>query len=76
MYRRLGDYLKARWSKAVAKSSSLVLRHSDTMTSEAPPLSLPRNGRHPLFGALKGSVRIPPGIDLTVPADPDWGEVP
>jgi hypothetical protein len=29
--------------------------------------------RHPLFGALKGTVRIAPGTDLTEPADPDWG---
>ena len=31
--------------------------------------------RHPLFGALKGSTFIPPGVDLTEPADPDWGKV-
>lgn len=40
--------------------------------------SLPRarkGGRHPLFGALKGLVHIPPGVDLTEPADPDWGKV-
>lgn len=30
---------------------------------------------HPLFGALKGLTRIPPGTDLTEPADPDWGKV-
>lgn len=30
---------------------------------------------HPLFGALKGTVRIAPGTDLTEPADPDWGEL-
>ena len=30
--------------------------------------------RHPLFGALKGLIRIPPGTDLTQPADPDWGK--
>jgi hypothetical protein len=29
--------------------------------------------RHPLFGALKGLMRIPPGTDLTEPADPEWG---
>jgi hypothetical protein len=29
--------------------------------------------RRPLFGALKGLVRIAPGTDLTEPADPDWG---
>ena len=31
--------------------------------------------RHPLFGALKGVTFIPPGVDLTEPADPDWGKV-
>ena len=30
---------------------------------------------HPAFGALKGTVTIPPGVDLTEPADPDWGKV-
>jgi hypothetical protein len=24
---------------------------------------------------LKGLVRIAPGVDLTEPADPDWGKV-
>lgn len=27
---------------------------------------------HPLYGAMKGLVRIVPGVDLTQPADPDW----
>jgi hypothetical protein len=31
--------------------------------------------RHPLFGALKDTTFIPPGVDLTQPADPDWGKV-
>jgi hypothetical protein len=30
--------------------------------------------RHPMFGALKGLVRVTPGTDLTDPADPDWAE--
>jgi hypothetical protein len=30
--------------------------------------------RHPLFGALKGLLRIMPGTDLTKPADPDWAD--
>jgi hypothetical protein len=28
--------------------------------------------RHPLFGCLRGTVRIAPGVDLTEPADPEW----
>ena len=31
--------------------------------------------RHPLFGWMKGSVSIPVGVDLTEPADPEWGEI-
>jgi hypothetical protein len=39
-------------------------------------LLAPRKGqRHPLFGALKDVTFIPPGVDLTEPADPDWGKV-
>jgi len=30
---------------------------------------------HPLFGIMKGLTRVPPGVDLTEPADPDWGKV-
>jgi hypothetical protein len=32
-----------------------------------------REGHHPAYGALAGTVKIPPGVDLTKPADPDWG---
>jgi hypothetical protein len=28
---------------------------------------------HPLWGALAGIVTVMPGVDLTEPADPDWG---
>jgi len=30
--------------------------------------------RHPIFGCLKGLITIPDDLDLTEPADPDWGE--
>jgi hypothetical protein len=30
--------------------------------------------RHPLYGALKGYITFLPGVDLTEPADPEWGE--
>ena len=30
--------------------------------------------QHPLFGALKGLMRVVPGTGLTEPADPEWGE--
>jgi hypothetical protein len=28
---------------------------------------------HPLFGWMKGTVHVPAGVDLTEPADPEWG---
>ena len=38
--------------------------------------SAPTSARkpHPLFGALSGLARTAPGVDLTQPADPSWGE--
>ena len=32
-------------------------------------------GRHPAFGALKGTVHIAPGVDLTEPAEPEWEKI-
>lgn len=32
-------------------------------------------GQHPLFGCMKGTVLIPEGVDLTAPADPEWGKL-
>lgn len=40
-----------------------------------PPRPQRKSGHHPLFGALKGLVHVPAGVDLTEPADPDWGKV-
>jgi hypothetical protein len=30
---------------------------------------------HPAFGSMKGTTIIMPGVDITEPADPDWGKV-
>jgi hypothetical protein len=38
-----------------------------------PSRSEPR--RHPIFGALKGTLTVAPGTDLTQPADPEWGNL-
>jgi hypothetical protein len=43
-----------------------------TGTREAGPRAPTR--RHPLFGALKGLLRVMPGTDLTKPADQVWGQ--
>ncbi|GAC1346680.1 MAG: hypothetical protein NVS2B1_17830 [Bradyrhizobium sp.] len=31
--------------------------------------------RHPLFGALKDVTFVPPEVDLTEPADPEWADI-
>jgi hypothetical protein len=46
---------------------------SQVPASRAPAVT-PGFGRHPLFGALKGLMRVARGTDLTKPADPSWGE--
>lgn len=32
-------------------------------------------GEHPLFARMHGTAHVPEGVDLTAPADPDWGEL-
>jgi hypothetical protein len=34
-----------------------------------------KDGKHPAFGALKGMIRIAPGVDLTEPAFPEWADL-
>jgi hypothetical protein len=49
---------------------------SPTVATRVPPAPTDSGParRHPLFGALRGLMRIMPGTDLTKPADPTWGE--
>jgi hypothetical protein len=39
------------------------------------PVLSASSGPHPLIGALRGTIWIAPGVDLTEPADPAWGEI-
>jgi hypothetical protein len=32
-------------------------------------------GEHPLFARILGTAQVPEGVDLTAPADPDWGNL-
>jgi hypothetical protein len=34
-----------------------------------------KGGRHPIIGFLKGMITIRPGVDVTEPADSDWGDI-
>jgi hypothetical protein len=44
---------------------------------EEPPVpsEVGRGERHRLFGALKCTTFISPGVDLTEPADPNWADI-
>src|SRR5882757_9050565 len=53
----------------------LVFRRIENAGTEKAPLAPKKGERHPLFGALKDVTFITPGVDLTEPADPDWGKV-
>jgi hypothetical protein len=55
----------------------LVFRRVGKAVAADPKVSSPikKGERHPLFGALKDVTFIPPGVDLTEPADPDWGKI-
>jgi hypothetical protein len=63
-----------RTEQVDVKTRKVVFRRIEQGATEAvgPRTKL---GQHPIIGALKGSVHIPEGVDLTEPADPDWGKV-
>ncbi len=54
----------------------LVFRRIKGAPQAAGPMPVKKGERHPLFGAMKDVTWVPPGIDLTEPADPDWGMDP
>jgi hypothetical protein len=58
--------------KLVFRRAGRILRSQipEGMSEPARPFV---RGRHPLFGALKGILRVLGKTDLTKPADPDWG---
>lgn len=64
-----------RTEQVDVKSRKVVFRRVDERQAAATPSSPAKRGRHPIFGALKGQIRVAPGIDLTEPADPEWGRV-
>lgn len=40
----------------------------------APSAEVAAEDRHPLIGWMEGTLTIADGVDLTLPADPEWGE--
>jgi len=65
-----------RTERVDTKTRRVVFRRVEQNAAETSVTQPPKKeGHHPIFGALKGSVYIPEGVDLTEPADPDWGKV-
>jgi hypothetical protein len=58
------------------EAGTLVFRRDRPRSSEGSVASegLPP-GRHPLIGWMKGTLMVADGVELTEPADPEWGEV-
>jgi len=63
-------HARFRREEAMPKS-----QHAQPETAPAWPGNGGKEGWHPFFGVLKGTIRIAPGVDLTEPADPEWGKV-
>jgi hypothetical protein len=53
----------------------LVFRRSKPAPNSSGSAEASTEEIHPIFGCLKGTVTLAPGVDLTEPADPEWGEV-
>jgi hypothetical protein len=55
-----------------------VVKASETsggFAESAPKPYATKDGRHPARGALKDITFVPPGVDLTEPADPEWADL-
>ncbi len=57
------------------KDETLVFRREEILPSQKKDMqtSAP-DAPHPLFGLMKGLITIPDDLDLTKPADPEWGK--
>jgi hypothetical protein len=55
-----------------------VAKASEAAGGFAEPVQKPyatKDGRHPAWGALKDITFVPPGVDLTEPAFPEWADL-
>ena len=60
------------------EAATLVFRRVDRAQSDEGRLASsagPLPGRHPLIGWMRGTLTVTEGVDLTQPADAEWGEV-
>jgi len=66
--------LKANFVRAMQRFVWRWIRPCNDRGATSRPAEVGIASRHPLFGALKGQLRVMPGTDLTKPADPGWGK--
>jgi len=62
------------------KSETLVFRRREEAPILFPgeaeaDLAYKPSGRDPLFGCMRGTLKLLPDVDYTEPADPEWGNV-
>jgi hypothetical protein len=50
------------------------VRSEASRNTGARSVDVTTEGRHPLIGWMKGTLTTAEGVDLTQPADPEWGE--
>jgi hypothetical protein len=50
------------------------VRSETSSETGAPSVDITTQDRHPLIGWMKGTLTIAEGVDLTQPADTEWGE--
>ena len=50
------------------------VRSEASRDTGAPSADVTRGDRHPLIGWMKGTLTIAEGVDLTQPADVEWGD--
>lgn len=61
--------------KLVLRRVAKAAEPASGFAESAPQPYATKEGRHPAFGALKGMIRVAPGVDLTEPADPEWADL-
>jgi len=57
-----------------------VRKNTPRVSADNPPaatdsIAAARPRRHPIFGCMKGTLTLLPEVDLTEPADTEWGKV-
>ncbi len=57
------------------QKKKVVFRKVDPINREHQSGPSTETGYYPLYGSMTGLIQVVPGVDLTEPADPNWGKV-